>query len=245
LLSQKAGANVLLSGQNGDLVMGNLFDDSLQISACFRRFRLSQAFKDALQWSKVLRLPVYRVLCQAACAALPPVLAPVTVYGVEDGAFSPHSTETSLVPDLTKRLGVSNSTDLFSDIWMKPVRNAESIFALYRQHWNSGNCRRQKCGNTWSIRIHLPIDRWLKFVGVGDLGCGAVPNPVACQMRRVTFGFHALPFAASPSTSQSQSGLYQKGDQDIDDEAAQLTNLHFRGRRCLAKNSSSRWDRPN
>ena len=60
-----------------------------------------------------------------------------------------------------------------------------------------------------------------KCVGVGDLGCGAVPNPAACQIRRVNFGFHALPFAASPGTSQSQSGLYQEGDQNIDDEAAQ------------------------
>jgi hypothetical protein len=61
-----------------------------------------------------------------------------------------------------------------------------------------------------------------KFVCVGDLGCRTVPNPTACQTGRINPGLHALPFAASPSMSQSQSGLYQEGDHDIDDEAAHL-----------------------
>jgi asparagine synthase (glutamine-hydrolysing) len=119
LLSRQLGAKVLLTGQNGDLMMGNWFDDSLQLSASLRRFRLGRACREALEWSRILRLPVYRLLWRALWAALPPALAPATVYGVEDGAYSPQSAETSLVPGLTKRLGLFQSSDLFSDIWMQ------------------------------------------------------------------------------------------------------------------------------
>ena len=46
LLSHQLGAKVLLTGQNGDLMMGNWFDDSLQLSALLSRFRMARAFSD-------------------------------------------------------------------------------------------------------------------------------------------------------------------------------------------------------
>src|SRR5208282_5149060 len=119
LLSRQLGSKVLLTGQNGDLVMGNWFDDSLQLSASLQRFRLGRACKEAVEWSKVLRLPVYRVLWQAACAALPSALAPTAVYGIDDGSYTPKSSETSLVSGLIERLGLSEFGNLFSDIWMQ------------------------------------------------------------------------------------------------------------------------------
>jgi asparagine synthase (glutamine-hydrolysing) len=119
LLSHQLGANVLLTGQNGDLTMGNWFDDSLQLSAWLRRFRITRACKEAMKWSQILRVPVYRVLWQAICAALPSSLASAEVYGIGDGSFTVKSNETSLAPALIGRLGVSESGNLFSDIWMQ------------------------------------------------------------------------------------------------------------------------------
>jgi asparagine synthase (glutamine-hydrolysing) len=52
------GAKAILTGQNGDLVMGNWFDDSLHVAASLREFRIGRAFEEALAWSKILRLPV-------------------------------------------------------------------------------------------------------------------------------------------------------------------------------------------
>ena len=75
-----------------------------------------------------------------------------------------------------------------------------------------------------------------EFVCVGNLGCRTVPNPSACQTRRINSGLHTLPFATSPSASQSQSGLDDKSDHDIYDKAAQSVILldAINSRACLA-----------
>ena len=67
--ARRLGAEVLLTGMNGDLMMGNWFDDSLQVAGSLHRFRFARACKEALAWSKILRLPIYRVLWQAVRAA--------------------------------------------------------------------------------------------------------------------------------------------------------------------------------
>ena len=128
VLSRRLGAKVLLTGQGGDLMMGNWFDDSLQVSASLRRFRIAQTCKDALEWSKILRLPVYRILWQALCASLPPVLTPAAVYAREDGPYTVKSTETSLMPCLVDRLGLTESRNMFSDAWMQASPERRKYF---------------------------------------------------------------------------------------------------------------------
>lgn len=128
LLSRQLGAKVLLTGQNGDLMMGNWFDDSLQVSASLRRFRIGRAYNEALQWSKILRLPLYRVIWQAACAALPPALASADVYTITDGSYVPKSTETSIQPALINRLGLSEPGNFFSDCWVQSPPQRRKYF---------------------------------------------------------------------------------------------------------------------
>ncbi len=94
--ARQLGAKTILTGQNGDLMLGNWFDDSLQVAASLRRFQLRRAFGEALEWSKILRLPVYRIIWQAAQAALPPSLTPPAIYMGGDGSYAPKSVETSL-----------------------------------------------------------------------------------------------------------------------------------------------------
>jgi asparagine synthase (glutamine-hydrolysing) len=94
--ARQLGAGTILTGQNGDLVFGNWFDDSLQLAASLRRFQIGRAFEEALAWSKILRLPVYRILWHAAQAALPPSLTPTAIYTTGDGSYAPKSVETSL-----------------------------------------------------------------------------------------------------------------------------------------------------
>ncbi len=50
----RLGAKVFLTGQGGDLVTGNWFDDSLQVAGPLRRLRMGRACQEALDWSKVL-----------------------------------------------------------------------------------------------------------------------------------------------------------------------------------------------
>jgi asparagine synthase (glutamine-hydrolysing) len=128
LLSRQLGAKVLLTGQNGDLMMANLFDDSLQLAASLRRFCVARACKEALAWSKILRLPVYRLLWRAVCAALPSALAPANIYANDDGSYMVKSNETSLMPDLIDRLGLSPSSNLFSDVWKEAPPERRKYF---------------------------------------------------------------------------------------------------------------------
>jgi asparagine synthase (glutamine-hydrolysing) len=112
-------AKVILTGLNGDLVMGNCFDDSHQVAASLRRFRLRRACEEALAWSKILRLPVYSIVWRAFRAALPSSLASAEVYSVADGSFTPKSSDTSLLAAFGDRTSDSESSHIFSDVWMQ------------------------------------------------------------------------------------------------------------------------------
>ena len=117
--ASRFGAKTILTGQNGDLMTGNWFDDSLQVAASLRRFRIGRACEEALAWSKLLRLPVYRVLWRAFQAALPPALAPAAIYAAADGSYAPKNVETSLVSGFSERTGLSEPGSFFSNDWMQ------------------------------------------------------------------------------------------------------------------------------
>jgi asparagine synthase (glutamine-hydrolysing) len=131
--ARRRGAKVILTGQNGDLLMGNWFDDSLQVAGSLHRFRFARACQEALAWSKILRLPVYRVLWQAVEAALPATFAPAAIYAASDGSYMVKSTETSLAPGLIHRIGLSESGSFLSDAWMQaPPERRKYFRALSR-----------------------------------------------------------------------------------------------------------------
>ena len=115
-VADSLGATTVLSGQGGDLMMGNWFDDSLQVAASLRRLHIGKAWKESLAWSKILRLPAYSILWRAFRASLPPSLAPAAIYTVPDGSYAPKSTETSLLPSLADR---TEAGSFFSDAWME------------------------------------------------------------------------------------------------------------------------------
>ena len=116
--ARRAGATTILTGQNGDLLMGNWFDDHLQVAAPLRRFQFGRALETAVAWAKLLRLPVYRILWHAAQAALPPSLTPATIYTTADGSYAPKSVETSLVPVFCNRTGASDVASFISNDWL-------------------------------------------------------------------------------------------------------------------------------
>ena len=127
-VARRVGANVILTGQNGDLMMGNWFDDSLQVVSSLRRLQFARACKEAFAWSKILRLPIYRVLWQALAAALPATLAPAAIYAATDGSYTAQGTETSLVPGLIDRMNLSESGNFFSDVWMEAPPERRKYF---------------------------------------------------------------------------------------------------------------------
>ncbi|HEY3740697.1 MAG TPA: asparagine synthase-related protein [Bryobacteraceae bacterium] len=59
-----SGSEVLLTGQLGDLTMSNFVDDSEQVGDRFMRWDLGGAWREAMQWSRSLRRPVFGILAQ-------------------------------------------------------------------------------------------------------------------------------------------------------------------------------------
>ena len=123
-IARERRAKTILTGQNGDLMMGNWFDDSLQVAASLRSFRMGQAFAEAISWSKILRRPVHQIFWRALQAALPPSLTPTRVYTTPDGSYAPQSTETSLLA----RFSALNEQNLFSNTWMQAVPERRKYF---------------------------------------------------------------------------------------------------------------------
>jgi asparagine synthase (glutamine-hydrolysing) len=126
--ASQVGAGTILTGQNGDLLTGNWYDDSLQVAASVRRLRIGRSFKEALEWSKLLRLSVYRILWRAAQAALPTSLTPAAIYTTGDGSYAPKSVETSLVSQFTDRTGINESSNYFSNDWLQAAPERRKYF---------------------------------------------------------------------------------------------------------------------
>ena len=117
--AREINANTILTGQAGDLITGNWFDDSLQVAHSLRSLRLDRACAEALAWSKLLRLPVYQILWRGVQAALPPRLTPAGIYSASDGSYAPKSIETSLVKRFSDRTGLFlDSKSFFSNDWI-------------------------------------------------------------------------------------------------------------------------------
>jgi hypothetical protein len=127
-IARELGASTILTGQIGDLVMGNWFNDSLQVARSLRSFRFGRACEEALAWSKLLRLPIYRVLWHAFQASLPPALTPTAIYDAMDGSYVPRSFETSFTSDFTQRMNVSKSGDFFSSDWKQAPPERRKYF---------------------------------------------------------------------------------------------------------------------
>jgi asparagine synthase (glutamine-hydrolysing) len=113
-VARQLGASVLLTGQNGDLAMGNWLDDSLQVAAPLRTGRIGRAMRESLAWSKTLRVPVARILSRALWTLLP--MDPDELYALNT-SVEPQCAETSLRQEFIGRMGADDPDRLFSTDW--------------------------------------------------------------------------------------------------------------------------------
>ena len=183
-VAERLRAKVFLTGMGGDLVMGNWFDDSLQVAAQLRRFRLARACKDALAWSKILGLPVYSTLWRAFQAVLPPALSPTAIYAKDDGSYTPRSKETSLARALRERAGVSEPCRPFSLAWMQARPERRKYFRSLSMTLDSRSLQVPEALQHLSYThpfAHRPLVEFLMTVPA-DVLCG--PGEPRKLMRR-------------------------------------------------------------
>jgi asparagine synthase (glutamine-hydrolysing) len=111
------GASTFLTGRNGDLAMGNWFDDSLQVAAPLRVGRIGSALREALAWSKVLRVPMAWIVYRALQASLPIAGTSGPLYAMDALAAS-RNEETSLCEVFTRRIAATDPRQVLSSDWM-------------------------------------------------------------------------------------------------------------------------------
>jgi asparagine synthase (glutamine-hydrolysing) len=74
-LAQQFGAQTYMTGQIGDVIMGNLLDDSAQVASLLRHGHLVPALKQSLAWSRALQIPIFWILGRALQSSMPPLLS--------------------------------------------------------------------------------------------------------------------------------------------------------------------------
>jgi asparagine synthase (glutamine-hydrolysing) len=115
-IARRLGARTYLTGQLGDLVMGNWWDDSVQVAGLLRYGRIGPALKQSLSWSKALRRPIWGILGRAMLANLPRRLTPDRAYG-NDASIAPRNLEDSWTDAFRKRVTTMPASS--SRIWME------------------------------------------------------------------------------------------------------------------------------
>lgn len=130
-VARQLGASVMCTGQGGDVVAGNWFDDSLQVAAAWGRGHWRTALRDALAWSRILRTPLAWIVARSIRATVSPRLGGADLYA-GSGATRHGQGENSLMSRFSEgvRALVAPHT-FFSDEWMlAPPERRKHFYAL-------------------------------------------------------------------------------------------------------------------
>src|SRR6185437_11229412 len=100
------------TGNLGDLIMGNWWDDSDQVAGLLRRGRIGAALQQSLEWSKLRRVPIWWVLGKAFLTSLPPTVTRGRYPTLTDGSYAPRTSEDSLEPNFRTRIGSEKQASL-------------------------------------------------------------------------------------------------------------------------------------
>jgi asparagine synthase (glutamine-hydrolysing) len=114
-LAQQVGAHTYMTGQIGDVIMGNLLDDSAQVASLLRHGHLVPALKQSLAWSRALQIPILWILGRALQSSMPPL---ISNYRDPAGvSYVCESSQDSMGRKLRDRLKSQDPHRFFSRAW--------------------------------------------------------------------------------------------------------------------------------
>lgn len=117
-IARQIDATTYMTGQLGDTIMGNWWDDSDQVAGLLRNAHIGSALEQALAWSKVLRIPIAWVLWRAFLSSLPPTRITAKWCLPNDWCAMDRNVEDSIAPAFRRRTGLSDPRTLFSQKWI-------------------------------------------------------------------------------------------------------------------------------
>jgi asparagine synthase (glutamine-hydrolysing) len=130
------GTGVLLTGQLGDFVMGNLLDDSGQAVDYFREGHWLEAAREAYAWSRALRVPLYPLLWRALRTAYSPWTPSIESAATHD-VSSRYAQVHSLAPGFLKRASLNAGERLPERHWRDARPGRRSRFRALSQMLDS------------------------------------------------------------------------------------------------------------
>ena len=114
--AREIGVRTIVTGSLGDMVMGNVWDDSCQIADLIGTGRIGASLRQALKWSLELRRPIGGVLWRNLLMTLPAGMMRSRVDLYRNGQSSRVHREDSLTPAFRAR---TEGRDHFSEEWMQ------------------------------------------------------------------------------------------------------------------------------
>jgi len=118
-VARKLGATTYMTGLPGDTVMANWWNDSSQVAGLLRDGRLGAALQQSLAWSKLLHVPIGRVLWKAVLASLPASCATARWFPKLGWHSAVQESEDSIAPAFRKHIGIGDWETLFSQDWIE------------------------------------------------------------------------------------------------------------------------------
>jgi asparagine synthase (glutamine-hydrolysing) len=116
-LAQQIGVKTYITGQIGDVIMGNWLDDSAQVAGLLRQGHILSALKQSLAWSKVLRLPISWVLWRALQSSLPPCIKSTERHLSAGASYICKNAQDSITSKFRDRLRLLQPHRFFSKAW--------------------------------------------------------------------------------------------------------------------------------
>jgi hypothetical protein len=117
-IARQIGATTYVTGQLGDMMMGNWGDDSEQVAGLLRTGHIGSACKEAFAWSRILRVPMAWILGRAFLSSLPLSLGAARWCRLSGWPNTPQDVEDSIAPAFQKRAGLPEPQALFSQEWV-------------------------------------------------------------------------------------------------------------------------------
>jgi asparagine synthase (glutamine-hydrolysing) len=124
------GASVLLTGQLGDFIMGNLGDDSEQVADYLQQRRFAPALREAFAWSQAIQLPVYSIFWRALRTAWFSWTAP-TLSDPFSGKPGKFTTLDSLTPRMCALIPLAGAESGDCDEWRGAMPSRRRRFRMF------------------------------------------------------------------------------------------------------------------
>ncbi len=192
-------AGTILTGQLGDLVMGNCLDGGEHVADDLGHGRFGAAFRNSLRWSRAQRQPVYSVLSEAARFAIRRRIDISANADFRRTALTPAAVRRALeltearIPEAHRAAAPGRCTRLGGLMDMLQVRHLHSPETLRPVYWSHAFA-------------HRPLVEFMMTIPVGIVYRPGEPRRL---MRRALSGL--LPKAVAQRRSKAAySGVFRR-----------------------------------